>query len=208
MKICIFMPTTVIIDHTSTLFKRGQLEYGKKRIEQYKKGINKLLELNTNNNIDMILADNGNDFDLTLDKRITVIKKNPNNYGKINKGAGLIEIWCNNIELLKQYDYIIHFEPRQLLVNNNFIDNFMKNPRNLFTMGKEQNHFNTGLFGIKSSTLLQYIQINSPELLVAKQLGIEYSIYHYFLRNKIQYDTLDKMNLIWYDTAKGIEICN
>jgi hypothetical protein len=202
------MPTTVIVDHTSTLFNLGQLEYGNKRIEQYQKGINTLLELNKNNNIDMILADNGSDFDLILDKRITVINNNPNNYGKINKGAGLIEIWRNNIELLKKYDYIIHFEPRQLLINNDFIDDFMKNPRNLFTIGKEQNHFNTGLFCIKSSTLLQYIQLNSPQLLVSKRLGIEYSLYHFFLRNKIQFDTRKKMNLIWYDTAKGIEISN
>ncbi len=198
MKICIFMPTTVVVDHTSTLFNLEQLEYGNKRIEQYQKGINKLLELNKNNNIDMILADNGSDFDLILDKRITVIKNNPNNYGKINKGAGLIEIWRNNIELLKKYDYIIHFEPRQLLINNDFIDDFMKNPRNLFTIGKEQNHFNTGLFCIKSSTLLQYIQLNSPQLLVSKRLGIEYSLYHFFLRNKIQFDTRKKMNLIWF----------
>lgn len=206
MKICIFMPTTIIIEHTSTLFKKGQLEYGNKRIKQYQKGINKLLELNKNNNIDMILADNGSKFDFKLDERIIVIKNNPNNYGKINKGAGLIEIWHNNIEILKQYDYIIHFEPRQLLINNDFIDDFIKNPRNLFTIGKEQNHFNTGLFCIKSSTLLQYIQYNSPQLLVSKKLGMEYSLYHFFLRNKIHFDTQKKMNLIWYDTAKGIAI--
>ena len=111
----------------------------------------------------------------------------------------MIEIWRNNIELLKQYDYIIHFEPRQLLINNDFINDFIKNPRNLFTIGKEQNHFNTGLFCIKTSTLLQYIQYNSPQLLVTKRLGIEYSIYNFFLRNKIHFDTRKKMNLIWYD---------
>jgi hypothetical protein len=154
----------------------------------------------------MILADNSSGFDLTLDNRIIVIKNNPNSYGRINKGAGLIEIWSNNIKLLKQYDYIIHFEPRQLLINNDFIDSFIKSPRNLFTIGKEQNHFNTGLFCIKSSILLHYIRLNPPQLLVAKQLGIEYSIYDYFLRNKIHFDTRKKMNLIWYDAFAGIEI--
>ena len=181
---CIFMPTTIIIDIPKT-----------KRIKQYQNGINKIFEFNKD--CDIIIADNGNNFNFKLNGKITVIKNNPNNYGKINKGAGLIEIWRNNIELLKQYDYIIHFEPRQLLINNDFINDFIKNPRNLFTIGKEQNHFNTGLFCIKSSTLLQYIQLNSPQLLVSKRLGIEYSLYHFFLRNKIQFDTRKKMNLIW-----------
>ena len=204
MKICIFMPTTVIVDHTSTLFKRGQLEYGKKRIEQYQKGIDKLLELNRKYNLDIYIADNGSDFDLTLDKRITVIKNNPNNYGKINKGAGLIEIWCNNIELLKQYDYIIHFEPRQLLINNDFIDDFMKNPRTLFTYNHnpcQQKHFNTGLFSCKTAEILKFINEFPPDFFVKKALGIEHALYYFYNNNKIQYDTLDKMSLIWYDAA-------
>ena len=184
---CIFMPTTIIIDIPKT-----------KRIKQYQNGINKIFEFNKD--CDIIIADNGNNFNFKLNGKITVIKNNPNNYGKINKGAGLIEIWRNNIELLKKYDYIIHFEPRQLLINNDFINDFIKNPRNLFTIGKEQNHFNTGLFCIKSSTLLQYIRLNSPQLLVVKKLGIEYSLYHFFLRNKIHFDTREKMNLIWFPT--------
>ena len=110
---CIFMPTTIIIDIPKT-----------KRIKQYQNGINKIFEFNKD--CDIIIADNGNNFNFKLNGKITVIKNNPNNYGKINKGAGLIEIWRNNIELLKQYDYIIHFEPRQLLINNDFINDFIK----------------------------------------------------------------------------------
>ena len=69
----------------------------------------------------------------------------------------------------------------------------------LFTINVNSPVFNTGLFCIKSSTLLQYIQYNSPQLLVTKRLVIEYSIYNFFLRNKIHFDTRKKMNLIWYD---------
>jgi len=204
MKICIFMPTTFVIDKNSNLSKNNMLENTDNRIKQYKNGINKVLELNKKNNIDIYIADNGFDFKekICIDDNIKVISNNPNNYGKINKGAGIIEIWNNNIEIIKQYDYIIHFEPRQLLIDNYFIDNFMKNPRTLFTYNHNisvNRHFNTGLFACKSKHLLEFINEHSPELLVKRSLGIENVLYHFFETNQLQYNTLDKMSLIWYN---------
>ena len=206
MKVCIFMPTTFVIDKESPLFKRKMVEIGKKRIEQYQKGIDKLIELNSKYNFDIYLADNGLDFGdkITINNKIKIISDNPNNYGKYNKGAGLIEVWINNEEILSKYDYIIHFEPRQLLIDNYFIDNFIKNPRALFTYNHHpcnQKHFNTGLFACKSNELLEFINKYSPELLVTRSLGLEHALYQFYETNKIQYDTLDKMSLIWYDTA-------
>lgn len=205
MKICIFMPTTIIIDTSSSLFKKNQLEKNENRIKQYQNGINKLVELNNDKNFDIYMADNGLDFQnkLIIDDKIKIIKNNPNNYGKFNKGAGLVEIWKNNIELIKQYDYIIHFEPRQLLIDNYFIDNFMKNPRALFTHNKNPNsprHFNTGLFACKSKDLLTFIDVVSPSKLVKHNASIEYVLYNFFKNNNLHYDVLDKMSLIWYDT--------
>jgi mannose-1-phosphate guanylyltransferase len=113
-------------------------------------------------------------------------------------------MWINNEEILSKYDYIIHFEPRQLLIDNYFIDNFIKNPRALFTYNHHpcnQKHFNTGLFACKSNELLEFINKYSPELLVTRSLGLEHALYQFYETNKIQYDTLDKMSLIWYDTA-------
>ena len=130
------MPTTFIIDKNSHLFKSNQLEKTEKRLKQYQQGIDKIVELNKNYNLDIYIADNGHNFDdkIKIPECVKVIKNNPNKLGSFNKGSGIIEIWNNNIEILKQYDYIIHFEPRQLLIDNYFIDNFMKNPRTLFTM--------------------------------------------------------------------------
>ena len=161
------------------------VEIGKKRIEQYQKGIDKLIELNSKYNFDIYLADNGLDFGdkITINNKIKIISDNPNNYGKYNKGAGLIETWINNEEILSKYDYIIHFEPRQLLIDNYFIDNFIKNPRALFTYNHHpcnQKHFNTGLFACKSNELLEFINKYSPELLVTRSLGLEHALYYFY----------------------------
>lgn len=206
MKICIFMPTTFIIDKQSYLFKTNQLESDNVRIKQYENGINKVCELNKKYNFDIYIADNGFDFEnkIKILPNINILKNNPNKYGKINKGAGIIEIWNNNIEIIKQYDYIIHFEPRQLLIDNYFIDSFMKNPRTLFTYNHNttaNRHFNTGLFSCKTKELSKFISDNKPDFLVKRKLSIEYVLYNFYETNKIEYDTLDKMNLIWYDTC-------
>ena len=79
------------------------------------------------------------------------------------------------------------------------MNSFLKNPRNLFTMSAENNHFNTGLFCIEIKTLMNYIDEVSPQSLIDKSEGIEYSIYNYFIRNDIKFDTRDKMELIWND---------
>ena len=54
-------------------------------------------------------------------------------------------------------------------------------------------------FCIEIKTLLDYINEVSPKSLVDRTEGIEYSIYNYFIKNNIKFDTRNKMELIWYD---------
>ena len=97
------MPTTFIIDKQSYLFKTNQLESNNVRIKQYEKGINKVYELNKKYNFDIYIADNGFDFEkkIKIPSIIHILKNNPNIYGKINKGSGIIEIWNN--KMYKKY---------------------------------------------------------------------------------------------------------
>lgn len=204
MKYCIFMPTTIKVSELSPLYKKRQLENNEKRLKQYIEGIKKVLELNEN--IDIIISDNSDFFKdenhilKEIVKNIQIINNAPNKYGGKNKGSGVIENWLHSKELLKNYDYIIHFEPRQLLENNNFINNFLENPRNLFNVNKQGNHFNTGILCIKTNLLLQFIHEYSPEKLIKKRLGLEYAMYD-FMKN-YDYDTTNLMGLIWYDSYK------
>lgn len=197
------------------LFAIGQLENNNKRIQQYVSGIKKFLQLNKNyideKKIDVYITDNtvpeNEKLPIALldiiPKNVKIITCYNNNYGCFNKGAGDIEQWIHCKDFIKKYDYFIHFEPRQLLVDNYFIDSFMKNPRTLFTYNHNttaNRHFNTGLFSCKTKELTKFINDNKPDFLVKRKLGIEYALYNFYETNKIEYDTLDKMNLIWYDT--------
>lgn len=205
------MPTTINIDINSRLNKLNQLTCNEKRQIQYLEGIQQIYKLNKNYDIKIYLSDNSDFFDNNSEIKdyintthIEIISNVSNIYGKVNKGAGLIENWVYNKDLLKKYDWIIHFEPRQLLQSNQFINNFLQNPRNLFTLGKEKNHFNTGLFCINSESLLEFININNPDKLIKNNISIEYVLYSYFIinkiKNKIEFSILDKMDLLWYDT--------
>tara|TARA_B100001175_G_scaffold316780_1_gene331601 strand:- start:199 stop:867 length:669 start_codon:yes stop_codon:yes gene_type:complete len=215
--VCILCISTNIIN--TQLFKQGFLVNQEERITQYIKGINKFIELNKKfideKIIDVYLADNTieNKSKMPLEllniipDNIKIITSLNNNYGCYNKGAGVIEQWIYYDNLIKEYDYLIHFEPRQLLINNNFINNFINNPRNLFTYNcnkQVREHFNTGLFTCKSNELIHFIEENKPEYLVKENLSIEYVLYDFFKKYNFTYDTLDKMNLIWY-AGDGID---
>lgn len=207
---CIFMPTTIEIDKNSRLYLINQLTPNEIREKHYVDGIKKFYEFNKDKNIDIYISDNSDYFnkDSELKKyidttTIQIVQDIPNNYGKFNKGSGLIENYLYNKYILNKYDYLIHFEPRQLLQSNQFIDNFLENPRNLFTYGgayiyKDSNslrHFNTGLFCIKTSILINFIEkINLTNF----NESIEYTIFNYFKDNNINFDILEKLDLFWF----------
>ena len=199
------MPTTINIDTNSYLYKSSQLTENDIRYKQYFEGIQKIYQFNIDKKFDIYIADNSDFFDKETELKeyisktsIVIIKNIPNNYGCKNKGSGLIENWIHNKDVLSGYDWIIHFEPRQLLISNQFIDSFLENPRNLFNMGTGMRHFNTGLFCIKCKVLFDFINEYTPEKLVYNNLGIEYAIYNFIINNNIDYKTIDKMDLIWF----------
>jgi len=188
--------------------KNNQSTNNNQRIEEYVEGLSKFFEFVKDGytNIDFYIIDNS----ITNDKRVpdNILKILPNNikiiehsnniYGAINKGGGLIENWLYAKEVLKKYDWLIHFEPRQHLKSFDFIDNFLNNPRNLFTLGKERNHFNTGLFCIKIIDLEKYLSLVNLNDMIQHNISIEYTIYDFFVNKTIEYDTIDKMDLIWF----------
>jgi hypothetical protein len=206
MSYCILLLSTIFIDINSPLYKKNELTSNKERIIQYLNGIKKVKELNPES--DIYISDNSNYLNeksdilhYLIENNIHIIKDAPNNYGKINKGAGLIENWKHNISLLKKYEYIIHFEPRLLLIDNYFINNFLENKRNLFTLNHPilMPHFNTGLFTIKSDILINYINTREINVLCIKSISIENDLINYFKNNNISYHILDKLNVYWFD---------
>ena len=182
---------------------------GLERIEQYITGLNKFfeyIEILNNYKVDIIIFDNTiNKTEMLPEKileiipdNVKVINDNVNNYGCINKGAGLIECWKYLNNSISQYDFFIHFEPRQLLLNFNFITNFLENPRNLFTYGENNNHFNTGLFCISCKVLITFIKSINLHEMCQKCISIEYILLDFFKKFNIPYCLTDKMELVWF----------
>jgi hypothetical protein len=182
---------------------------GNERIQQYIAGLNKFFEyiqIMNNHNIDIYIFDNTIDKNDTLPKElleiipdnVKVINDNANKYGGINKGAGLIESWLYLKDIIEQYDYLIHFEPRQLLVTFDFIQSFLQNKSNVFTLGGDNKHFNTGLFCIECKVLLKFIVDVDIIYMMRNVISIEYMVFNFFNENNIPYIIMDKMNLIWY----------
>lgn len=180
------------------------------RTQQYIDGLNAVIQYNNiikKHNVDVYIIDNTIKNGETLPKEIlNIIPSNihlslclKNAFGKKNKGAGLIHTWQYNKDLIQKYDWIIHFEPRQLLKSFQFIESFLKEPRNLFTINVNVQHFNTGLFCISKEHLLNYINNCDLNKMVNNSISIEDDLYKYFQENKINYDTLEKMDLLWFD---------
>jgi len=183
---------------------------GGERMQQYVKGLTKFFEYNDTfkkYNVDIYIVDNsikdGNRLPLEilniLPNNVKINTSLNNTFGAVNKGAGLIEQWRHCKDIIAKYDWLIHFEPRQLLLNFDFINIFLENPRNLFTFGNGKNHFNTGLFTIQTNILLDYSNKCILKHMVSQSISIEYDLYHYIRLNHIQYDILDKLNLVWFD---------
>lgn len=176
------------------------------RKKQYIEGIQQLLYIlkdYSKYSIQLQISDNTTD---TLDSDIAaVLPQNTiitcfknNKYGKINKGAGLLEVWQYNMNLYKEYDYIIHFEPRTLLISDTFFRSFISNPRTLFTAGdktgKLKMHVYTGLFAIQTTLLEKYVQKIPPEYLCAKFISIEDSLGEFINTNT---DMIPYADVLW-----------
>lgn len=182
---------------------------GIERINQYIIGLNKFfeyLEILNKYNVDVIIFDNtiNSNQEIPIEilniipEKVRLLSANVNEYGRINKGAGLIECWKYLTTTLSEYDFLIHFEPRQLLINFNFIQNFLDNPQNLFTYSEDKIQFNTGLFCISCKILLVFINSVNIQVMTLQYINIEYLFFVFFKEHNIPYSIEDKMGLIWF----------
>ena len=212
IKLLIILPISTNIDESNKT-----LEKKNKRILQIKEGLIKFFNnndlwknLQTKYDLSIILSDNtvsqlNSEF---IFPQYVIQKPFLNNkWGSKNKGAGLIEHWNFLKEYIRNSDYYIHFEPRQLLIDHSFLEKFLENSESYFKWGsKKKNHFFTGLFSCKSSDLLNFIEKYSPKYIVDHKISIEYLIYQYFIDNKIQFKLLNKLGLIWHDTFANRDV--
>ena len=179
---------------------------GNKRVQQYINGLNAVfmhMDFFKANDIEVLLCDNSGEELPEIYRDIIpndVIKCFTNrNCGKINKGTGLLNQWIDCKQIIEQYDWIIHFEPRQTLKHCNFMKNFLSNPRNLFTISHNTKTFNTGHFVIKTEQLLHYITETNGLELENKRISIEDHMIKFMNNNNYDFFVTEKMGIIWHD---------
>jgi hypothetical protein len=110
------------------------------------------------NNTDIVYVDNTisniNELPMIRDiipKEVKCIFKENNIYGKISKTCGCFEHWKLIENILDDYDYIIHFEARQTLLDLSFFENFFKEPITIFSWAHKKVYFPLGNFKNKDN---------------------------------------------------------
>ena len=178
---------------------------GDERMQQFINGLEKFYHYASDfpDNVDICITDNTT---TQLPESInSIIPSNTQtilcteNGGKKNKGVGLIKQWRYCKDVIAQYDYIIHFEPRQLLTSNLFFTTFFNDLTDLFTYNINVRVFNTGLIAMKTSTLINYIDTIDTNKMENENISIEYNLYDFYIDNHLTFNTIEKMGLIWYD---------
>ena len=128
-----------------------------------------------------------------------------NKYGGINKGAGVIENYISRFDLLKNYEYILHFEPRQKLISTVFFEIFLEKPSNIFKYAERhwRNFYRVNNF------YTDYLQFNPPHgssLLIMliepiTNQNISMSMkYLIFRRNNLDFRIVKRLGLCWHNS--------
>lgn len=213
MKVVIILPTAMGISKDE------------ERINQFISGFNQVSELVTKYpSFDVFVTDNTVQNVSLLDGRlIHAIDAIPtlkgkalfysNEYGKRNKGAGLIVGWKGVLENFpNDYDYVISFEPRQKLANLSFFEGFLKKPGSYFRVIHEKvprfkimsvtvHQVLTGLVCFKRSDFETYCSSVDLEDMVEKKICIEDDLYNFLINKKISFTTVESLGILWHDVA-------
>jgi hypothetical protein len=190
---------SIVNDNDITMEKNGV------RQQQIIAGLKKLFEYKfATHQCDIMISDNTCEELATKFKEVIpteVLHRcfTDNRYGSINKGAGLVQKWIHNADILQQYEWMIHFEGRLLLRSFEFFDRFFASPTYYFTYGSktpgDTSHFFTGLFSAKTDDILRFCDLFPKEKLIHNRISIEYPISDY-LRSKVT--VLDSVDVIWF----------
>lgn len=188
-------------------------DYIESRVNDYVNGLESFFKkLGDNDNCDVVFVENTCESEEYLPKEIlNAIKegtllyvKKKNDYGKINKGGGDIELWKEYLNKISEYKYFFHYEPRMILDNASFLYSFLDNPRNCFCKDydPERPAVKTGYFGVCVKDFVEYCNSIELEEFVGNGISIENSICSFFKDKDV--DIMDDVKYCirrWYDNS-------
>ena len=165
-----------------------------RRIRQYVSGFQQIAEVvKSHPCFDVFSVDNTVEPGETLDSGLTAALEGipnlqgkyhflDNETGRINKGSGLVLQWNRILpDLLGRYEYVVHYEPRQSLMDVSFFERMANHPasyvceyrdkQRLYGVPLTLPRFWTGFLSMKTSELLDYAR--------AQDRGVPILIEHY-----------------------------
>lgn len=185
------MKKKIIVELRASIFVPN--DQVKSRINDYVIGLNSFFsQLDKSKNCDVVFVENICEDPEDLPEEVQnaipegtfMYVKNKNDYGKYNKGAGLIEVWKEKeyLDQISEYDYLFYYEPRMRLDDPSFLESFLETPRNVFCLEDNPNvpTVKTGYFGVKISDLKEYIEGIDLDKFVEDGISIEQSIRSFF----------------------------
>ena len=201
----LYIDIATFINETDHAMEKNAL-----RREQIRAGLAKLFEYDfRGHSCDILITDNTcatlPDEYMSLLPAGTIVRCfNENTVGAINKGAGLIQKWLYNMEILKEYEWILHFEGRQLLLTHAFFDRFFASPAAYFRYGDPHNranhsHFYTGIFSIRSADLQAFCDVMPIPRLIRERISIEYPMKDFMISKTT---VLETVGLRWFQARK------
>ena len=187
---------------------------GEKRTLQYVDGFNSFFKFYDNffEDNDVYVIDNTLENKGYIDKRILnkipqtakIICTNKNNYGKINKGAGILETLHETKHIFSKYETYFHYEPRLMTKSVKIFETFLERNANVFIKSDSPKQFFTGAFIVKSKDLLDYLDYRTPEQLCNPPTCIEDDLFYFFKNiKKNNFTLVSNPGIIWHDAAVG-----
>jgi hypothetical protein len=220
MKTALILPTAFV-----TTFNSGA--NSETRIQQYIQGFKQIAEVSSKySDLDVYLVDNTVDDPSRVDGRLTealqaipglkdILYFSDNEYGKVNKGAGLICAWRGFLARTKiNYDFVISFEPRQELLNYDLFDRFVAHPNSYFRLMRPKvkkfrvfpimlHQVLTGFSIFRKEDMEKYCKEADLETMVRDRISIEDDLFDFLFRNQVSFEVVSFAGIRWHDAAQN-----
>lgn len=166
------------------------LQYSQSRVDQYIAGFNSLSKFRIfdlfekNLIVDNTVATKKNipsNLLSAIDDRAEYYLFKENKLGLLNKGAGVLDSLLRIKSIVELYDFIVYFEPKLKLVDNQFFKKFIENPGNIFYKEENYPQFKSGYFSSTCSDFLELIDYIDIEEMIEKKINLENLLYNFYI---------------------------
>ncbi len=220
MKTALILPTAFI-----TISDPGV--DSEERINQYIKGFEQIAEVvKKYPDFDVYAVDNTVKDPEKIDPRlIAIIDKIPtlkgkifyfdNEFGRKNKGAGLITAWRGFLSKVQTpYEYVISFEPRQQLANFSMFERFVNHPNSYLKLMRPRakkfrvfpitlHQVLTGFSIFRRKDMELYCKSVNLATMVRDKISIEDDLFDFLFKNQISFEVVSTVGIIWHALANN-----